>query len=95
MPSEEEIAGFMFKFTQTLIIWGSDDVVLTFVKFRDPSLRQQGNILFAVENIWLAIRKDLGHTPSMRAHRAAYFRNANGGQKENRKDPVSLHFVTG
>lgn len=61
MPSEKEIADFMFKFTQTLIIWGSDDVVLAFVKFRDPS-RQPSNILFAVEDIWSAIRKDLGHS---------------------------------
>jgi hypothetical protein len=62
MPTEEEMTDFMFRFTQKLIIWGSDDVVLAFVKFRDPSLGQQGNVLFAVENIWSAIRKDLGHS---------------------------------
>lgn len=61
MPTEDEITDFMFRFTQTLIIWGSDDVVLAFVKFRDPS-RQPSNILFAVEDIWSAIRKDLGHS---------------------------------
>lgn len=61
MPTEEEIADFMFPFLQKLIIWGSDDVVLAFVKFRDPAL-QPNNILFAVEDIWSAIRKDLGHS---------------------------------
>jgi hypothetical protein len=62
MPTEEEITDFMFRFTQTLIIWGSDDVVLAFVKFRDPSQGKHSNILFAVEDIWSAIRKDLGHS---------------------------------
>ena len=61
MPTEDEIADFMFPFLQKLIIWGSDDVVLAFVKFRDPA-RQPSNILFAVEDIWSAIRKDLGHS---------------------------------
>ncbi len=62
MPTEEECNDFMFKFTQTLIIWGSDDVILAFAKFRDPSLGQQNDILFVVENIWCAIRKDIGHS---------------------------------
>lgn len=61
MPSEEEITDFMFGFIQKLLIWGSDDVVIAFEKFRRSS-QEQGNILFAVEGIWTAIRKDLGHS---------------------------------
>lgn len=60
MPTEEEITDFMFGFTQKLLIWGSDDVVVAFAKFRRSS-QGQGNVLFAVEEIWSAIRKDLGH----------------------------------
>lgn len=51
---------FMFDFNQKLIIWGSDEVVTAFSKYRtsvsDPDL-----IMIAVENLLLAIRKDLGH----------------------------------
>lgn len=61
MPTEEEITDFMFGFIQKLLIWGSDDVVIAFEKFRRSS-QSQGNILFAVEDIWAAIRKDLGHS---------------------------------
>lgn len=61
MPTQEEIIDFMFGFIQKLLIWGSDDVVIAFEKFRRSS-QGQGNILFAVEDIWAAIRKDLGHS---------------------------------
>jgi hypothetical protein len=60
MPTEKEIVDFMFDFNQKLIIWGSDEVVTAFSKYRtsvsDPDL-----IMFAVEDLLLAIRKDLGH----------------------------------
>ena len=57
---EKMIVDFMFDFTQKLIIWGSDDVVTAFSNYRisasDPDL-----IMISVENLMLAIRKDLGH----------------------------------
>lgn len=61
MPTEEEITDFMFSFTQKLLVWGSDEVIIAFSKFRHPE-EIHGNILFVVEGIWFAIRKDLGHS---------------------------------
>ena len=60
MPTEEEITDFMFNFLQKLLTWGSDDVVVAFSKFRNHAQNQE-NVLLAVEGIWIAIRKDLGH----------------------------------
>jgi hypothetical protein len=48
--------------TQKLIIWGSDDVLNQWMKFRNNA--QEGkseNIVFDLEKIMYVIRKDLGH----------------------------------
>lgn len=60
-PTEKEILDFMITFNQKLLIWGSDDVVMAFAKFRKGS-QNSADILFLIENIWFAIRKDLGHS---------------------------------
>jgi hypothetical protein len=67
-PTEKEIVKFFAEVTQELVIWGSDEMIDAFYKFRMENLdhanglqTEPNNILFTVENLLLAIRKDLGH----------------------------------
>jgi hypothetical protein len=61
-PSEKEL---MTRIVPELIIWGAPEVVKAFADFRKLSLAENReepfDTLFAVENIYLAIRRDLGH----------------------------------
>jgi len=65
--TEAEVVEKFSSITQRLIIWGSDDVVQALYKFRIYSTKASidsklsGLMFLAVENIFLAIRKDLGH----------------------------------
>src|SRR6266702_554274 len=59
-PAEKEILDFMFNFTPKLIVWGSSEVVIKFAKFKS-STQDPNTLIFSIEDIWLAIRKDLGH----------------------------------
>lgn len=60
--SEQEITEFMFDFTQQLIVWGADEVIAAFYRFKKQSTSTNSqNVLFLVEDLLLAIRKDLGH----------------------------------
>ena len=65
-PNEKELIKTLAGITQELVIWGSDDVIDAFYKFRMESIQseEQGttsNILFKVEDLLIAVRKDLGH----------------------------------
>lgn len=60
-PTEKEMIDFMFDFTQKLLIWGSDEVVSAFIRFRQSS-QNPAAVMLAIEDIWFAIRKDLGHS---------------------------------
>ena len=67
-PSEKEMIKFMAEITQELVIWGSDGMLNAFSKFKMMDLENTDNnsenpyaVLFIVENLLLAIRKDLGH----------------------------------
>ena len=66
-PSEQELVRKMAEIVRELMIWGSDDMIQAFHDFRIASLRQAAgtakalDTLFAVEDLLLAIRKDLGH----------------------------------
>ncbi|WP_457602261.1 hypothetical protein [Nitratifractor sp.] len=61
--SEKELLKTMAEITQELIIWGSDEMIDAFYRFRIVSIENKDpyDILFAVEDLLLAIRKDLGH----------------------------------
>lgn len=68
-PSEKEMIKFIAEITQELVIWGSDDMIDAFYKFRMRSIdsangvqQEPAQILYSVENLLLAIRKDLGHS---------------------------------
>jgi hypothetical protein len=60
-PNEKEIVKFFVQFTQKLIIWGSDDVVKSYEKFRVTLLNDPSKSIFALEEVLLVIRRDLGH----------------------------------
>lgn len=59
-PNQNEISKFMTEFTQKLLIWGSDDVILAFNEFKRPP-HDSKSVMCKIENIFFMIRKDLGH----------------------------------
>jgi len=65
--NEKQIVEFVEKFTKKLIIWGSDEIILEWAKFRElgniqpQSQSEQLKLLLQLENIIYAIRKDTGH----------------------------------
>jgi hypothetical protein len=62
MP-ESEVLRQMVDMTRNLVIWGSDEVVKAYVKFRTfaNSNGDSTQMVFIVEELMAAIRKDLGH----------------------------------
>lgn len=64
--TDQEMIEKMASFTENLVVWGSDEVVKSWVAFRMNSIANAGKtnsgILFEVEELLLAIRKDLGHS---------------------------------
>ena len=62
--SEKELIETYSRLTQNAIIWASDDVVRALHRFRVASLTGSENFLplaLAVEDLFFAIRRDLGH----------------------------------
>jgi hypothetical protein len=61
--SEGEQIEFMKKFTETVLLWGSNEVIKEWSLFRMNIINssQSSNNLFLLENVLIAIRKDLGH----------------------------------
>jgi hypothetical protein len=65
--TEKEMQEFFIEFTQKLMIWGSDEVVIQWSKYRRASIKNSENgqadfnNMFDLENLLLAIRKDTGH----------------------------------
>lgn len=63
--SEKELIEKMAWITEHLVVWGSDELLLSWSNFRSYSIRNADNsgpqILFEVEKLLLSIRKDLGH----------------------------------
>lgn len=60
--SEEETTEFMFTFTERIVVWGSDEVVDAFYRFRNSNNVDGGQgAILCIEDMLLAIRKDLGH----------------------------------
>lgn len=61
--SQVELMEFFVKSTEKMTIWGSDELVEAFGRFRSglkPS--EPIMVMFEVEDLMLAIRKDLGHS---------------------------------
>ena len=66
-PTEKEILDFMSDFTQHIMVWGSDDVLASWVRWRRAAIDEQEiqkhpmKLLFLYEDLILTIREDLGH----------------------------------
>lgn len=56
---EQELVDFLAKFKTSVILWGSPKVIKAQLGFEDVS-RKGGNILIAVDKLYLAIRDDIG-----------------------------------
>ena len=65
--TEKEMITFMSDFTQRIMIWGSDDVLNSFVKIRQIAGDEEGlkknplSIMLGYEELIKEIRKDLGY----------------------------------
>jgi hypothetical protein len=65
--SEEELIKAMSKFTENLILWGSEDVIKAYKSFRDYFIQRTSGQELSLESIQimeellLSIRKDMGH----------------------------------
>lgn len=57
---DKEVLDSVFDLNQKLTIWGSDEVITSFSNYR-ASIHDPLQLLLAVENLMLAIRKDIGH----------------------------------
>lgn len=66
-PTEKELLQFMSDFTQRVMIWGSDNVLAVWVKWRRSSTGEGASkanpkkLMIIYEDLIFAIRKDLGH----------------------------------
>lgn len=64
--TEKELTAKMAWITENLVVWGSDDLLIAWNRFRTYSINHSENskfdVLFEVEKLLLAIRKDLGHS---------------------------------
>jgi hypothetical protein len=62
VPTEAEGIDFFNRFTQRVIVWGSDDVLRQFAKWKFSMNDAEPNALvFEMEKLFFAIRKDMGH----------------------------------
>jgi hypothetical protein len=62
-PTEQEFLLFFTWATEKMTIWGADDVLVKFARFRTAG-EDATNIMFLFEDLLMAIRKDLGHKNS-------------------------------
>jgi uncharacterized protein YneF (UPF0154 family) len=66
-PSEKETIEFMAGFTQRIMVWGSDEVLAAWVKWRRLSTDEAAmkanpiKLMLLYEELIFAIRRDLGH----------------------------------
>lgn len=62
VPSEAEGINFFNRFTQRVIVWGSDDVLRQYATWKFSMNDGDPNALvFEMEKLFFAIRKDMGH----------------------------------
>ncbi|MDD2272627.1 MAG: hypothetical protein PHP95_13420 [Desulfuromonadaceae bacterium] len=59
LPTQKEMLDFIYVFTPKLIVWGSDEVMVAFSNLKQA--KDQDDMAIAIGDLWIAIRKDLGH----------------------------------
>lgn len=63
-PTEHELIRDFVSLTQKLVVWASDDVIKAYGEFRMPRVGKPSSpqdLIRIQEDLFLAIRKDLGH----------------------------------
>jgi hypothetical protein len=65
-PTEADFVKFFVSSTEKLIVWGSDEVLVQFSRFRQLAITQEAErdsakVMFLYEDFLRAIRADLGH----------------------------------
>jgi hypothetical protein len=62
-PTQEELVRELAAFTEKILIWGSDDVLRAYSRYRADAVagRDPVEMIGAQEDLFFAIRKDLGH----------------------------------
>jgi hypothetical protein len=60
-PTEQELIKEFASFTEKILVWGSDDVIRAYSRFRGGSSGDPIALIRIQEDLFLAIRKDLGH----------------------------------
>lgn len=61
-PSDADGFDFFNRFTQRVIVWGSDDVLRQFSKWKFSMNENDPNaVIFEMEKLFFSIRKDMGH----------------------------------
>lgn len=58
-PTEQELADYLFTFKKDILLWGSPKVIKTQLEFEKVS-ESGGDVLEAMNNIYKAIREDIG-----------------------------------
>ena len=58
-PSQQELVDFMVEFKTNAVLWGSPKVINAQLNFQKVS-ESGGNVLFAVDELYKAIREDIG-----------------------------------
>ncbi|MGP9663774.1 hypothetical protein ACT3TY_03965, partial [Halomonas sp. AOP22-C1-8] len=58
-PSQQELVDFMVGFKTNVVLWGSPKVINAQLNFQKVS-ESGGNVLFAVDKLYKAIREDIG-----------------------------------
>ncbi|MGB4498053.1 MAG: hypothetical protein WBI40_05085 [Methylococcaceae bacterium] len=58
-PSEQELADYMFKFKMDILLWASPNVIKAQLEFENVS-ESGGDVLIAVNNVYKAMREDIG-----------------------------------
>jgi len=59
--SDEDTFDFFFGFNEKMVIWGSSDVIRAWSKFRLKAGERAPELVFHMEEVLRAIRKDTGH----------------------------------
>ncbi len=59
-PSEKELIKYMLNFKTELILWGSPKVIKAYLAFESSSTDKGSHTLIHVNNLYLAIREDIG-----------------------------------
>ncbi|TPD63266.1 hypothetical protein FIV46_03565 [Emcibacter nanhaiensis] len=59
-PSEQELVKYLVEFKTNIMLWGSPQVINATLKFSEMSSTGKGNMFFCLDELYRAIRDDIG-----------------------------------